>query len=268
MNENHARTITRTATRHETHKTTTDNVWLDSTRLETDGDLSSSFRIPMSGLRPRFAELMEVQRQAGIVHVHRRLDVPLDHVFLLDEIELRIERYGDAGSAAGNVSVTADPPAEPRRASRRLAQSFTLRTPDGLHASGRSRARFVPRSVYERLRNQATMSPTVHDPRAPDRSAQTTEIPFSYNSDDPILADHDSDHVSAMSIVCAVERIVSTWPDEPGLASFGIEFQRYTEVRPTPTIRLHARDDTILIGQILQQGIVTAVFTGETSRRR
>ena len=54
----------------EVHKHRAEHVWVTEAEAVEDGMLAIAFEVPDSNDLVRFADLMEVQRQSGIVHVH------------------------------------------------------------------------------------------------------------------------------------------------------------------------------------------------------
>ncbi|OFL64793.1 AfsA-related hotdog domain-containing protein [Brevibacterium sp. HMSC063G07] len=247
-------------TQHETHKRNPFAVWTRTARLEPHGGLTAAYSIPGTVSTFHLSTLMEVQRQAGIVHVHRGLGIPYDHVFVLDLIELRLHEHVERIPVSGIVNVTVTN--SDRGARRRLDQEYTIVTQDGRVAKGRTRARFIPRPVYERLRQRNPIGTPDHG----DRDLESPEIwhdhPFVIDDTDPILSDHASDHVSAMSVVCALERILGATTGEPQLRSLQLEFLHYTELEPRSIIRLQKTEGDNVAGRLMQDGVGKAAFAG------
>lgn len=251
-------------TQQETHKITKKGVWLNRAVVTTSGDLDASYRLPRRNGSARLAELMEIQRQAGIVHVHREFGVPYDDVAILDTIELRMCGQRPPNAVIGRINVSASKSVPRRTPTRNLEQRYQVTTPAGVSAIGMTQARFVPSSVYERLRNRGEKSSP--SGRSDDHGAPTwQEEPFAPDPDDPVLSDHGADHISAMSLVCEVEAIVDRHCGPDSLASLRVEFNRYAELHPRPVIRLRAMSDDAFEGFLVQNGETKAVFTGTVS---
>ena len=80
----------------DVHKSRPENVWIRDLRRESAHTVSAAFRIPPPPGLPRFAELMEVQRQAGMLQLHRQLGVSHDDVLVLASESLPMSLRGDA----------------------------------------------------------------------------------------------------------------------------------------------------------------------------
>lgn len=208
---------------------------------------------------------MEIQRQAGIVHVHREFGVPYDDVAILDTIELRMCGQRPPNGVIGRIDVSASGSVPRRTPTRNLEQCYQVTTPTGVSSIGMTQARFVPSSVYERLRSRGEKSSS--SGRSDDHSALTwQEEPFAPDPDDPVLSDHGADHISAMSLVCEVETIVDRHCGPDSLASLRVEFNRYAELHPQPVIRVRAMSEVSFEGLLLQNGETKAIFSGTLSR--
>lgn len=248
-------------TRAETHKRTEAGVWLRRARQDALGGLETDFRVPGRPRGVRLAELMEVQRQAGIVHVHRGFGVPYDHIFVLDMIELRMSVPAQPPCRTGRVRVEAATPG--RGPVRSLIQDFTLLTDGGTTARGRTQARFVPPEVYARLRRPEH----AHEVAPGDPAVQgISAVPLQVDPTDPVLKDHPSDHISAMSLVCALEGLLSQDRSGSPLKAVRVDFRHYIDNDPTPMLEFSSARDGFISGALTQRGTAMATFAVSTHR--
>lgn len=246
-------------TRAETHKRTEAGVWLRTARQNALGGLETDFSIPAKSQGVRLSELMEVQRQAGIVHVHRGFGVPYDHIFVLDMIELRMSGAAQRPCRSGQVRVEAAAPG--RGPVRSLIQDFTLLTDGGTAAHGRTQARFVPPEVYARLRRpDHARQAAPGDPAAQGISA----VPLQVDPTDPVLKDHPSDHISAMTLVCALEGLLSQHRSGNPLKAVRVDFRHYIDNDPPPMLEFSSARDGFIAGALTQRGTPMATFTVAT----
>lgn len=227
--------------------------------------MRASFSIPTGRGSLRFAELMEVQRQAGIVHAHQLLCVPLDDTFILNSIDLHVdgsERRRLASGVQGSIEVTEVDTVRTNTQIRSASQAFEIRSPGGLRAHGASTANFIPKSVYERIRGRGPQ--VVHAAErslASDYREKRREI-LLVDQTDPLLSDHSSDHISAMSVINAIERLAIAEAPGPHVAELSLRFIAYAELQPAPILEL-ALDDTRAFNGVLDQGgSVRATFSG------
>ena len=70
------------------HKHSADNVWIRQPHPDAGTEARLAYHYPENFEQARLADLIEVQRQAGIFYVHSHLGVPADHVFVLSSISL------------------------------------------------------------------------------------------------------------------------------------------------------------------------------------
>lgn len=244
----------------DVHKSHPGNVWVSDMRQESPHTLSATFRIPPAKHPPRFAELMEVQRQAGMLQLHRQAKVAHHAVLVLDRISLRFVVDGVAGrDAVRSGRVRSHLVAAPETRTRRtLRQFFDLETEHGLIALGRSQVKVLPRPLYVRLRRSAAETPTEADAGT---SSATGFTPLPIAAGDPLTSDHPSDHVTAMQLAAAIERAITGTRPGSALTSLKLVFRAYTERATTPLVRSSAHDDGIITGDVRQGGLVRAHFS-------
>lgn len=249
------------------HKLQPQNVWIRCPREESAYSLSTRFDVPLQGRALRFVDLLEVQRQAGILQAHRQLAVPEDEVFTLDMIALKLvapvwdaEVVREDGRIRTQIVASA-----PRGRSRALAQHFALESAAGLVAVGQSRASLIPRKVYDRVRGQDRNSGAQGDPVS--RVRLDYEHRLQVDDHDPLLSDHPSDHVTAMQIIADVERAAADVWSEGRIRSLKMVFREYLEVDPAPTLRLRVSSTSRLMAEVVQFGRVGAKATGRLTMR-
>ncbi len=251
----------------EIHKSQPTNVWIHSPKEESAHSLSTDFEVPSEEKPLRFVDLVEVQRQAGILQAHRQLGVPEGEVFTLDMIALKvIARAGvsdmllDSGRVRAQIVATAA-----RGKTRSLGQYFTLEGRAGLIAVGKAHASLMPRKVYERVRAQSPVSRP--------RTTPAPSVRFSYEKhlhvdlEDPLLSDHPSDHITAVQAIAGVERAAADIGPQRQLRALKIVFQHYIDIDPVPTLRLREAGESRFLAEVIQQGAVRARATGKLTIR-
>ncbi len=224
--------------------------------------MSTRFEIPVSDGTPRFVDLIEVQRQVGILQAHRQLGVPEGEVFTLDQIALTLVTHSfpsevprDRGSIRAQIVATSA-----RGRARSLAQHFALEGPFGLIAIGRARASLMPRAVYERVREQARASNPLGAMSLP--AEFSYEQPLYVDTTDPLQSDHPSDHLTAMQTIADVERVARLVVPHAGLRSLKLVFQRYADADPSPILRLNVSAAGRLAAEVVQLDVCRAKVAG------
>lgn len=244
------------------HKIKQENVWIHHPIEESAHSLSTRYEVPVGERALRFVELIEVQRQIGILQAHRQFGVPEGEVFTLDQIGLTLltrsqpsEVPRDRGSVRAQIVATST-----RGRARALAQHFSLESDSGLIAVGRAQASLIPQSVYERVRAHARVS----NPLSPFtlRQGFSYEEPLQVDTRDPLLTDHPSDHLTAMQAIADVERVARQMVPGAGLRSLKLVFQRYADAEPTPTLRLNISAAGRLSAEVMQLGVRRAKVSG------
>lgn len=244
------------------HKVKPENVWIHHPIAESAYSLSTRFEVPVGERVLRFVDLIEVQRQIGILQAHRQFGVPAGEVFTLDQIALTLltrtqpaDVPRDRGSVRAQVVATST-----RGRARSLAQHFSLEGDFGLIAVGRARASLIPRSVYERVREHARVSNPLSSLTL--RPGFDYEEPLQVDLSDPLLSDHPSDHLTAMHTIADVERVAHQLAPHAGLRSLELVFQRYADAEPSPTLRLNISNAGRLTAEVMQLGVRRAKVSG------
>jgi len=246
----------------EVHKRRPENVWLQDAVHESPHSMHSRFEVPPRGVRIRFVDLIEVQRQIGILQAHRQLGVPRNTVFVLDRIALKfVTRATIADVPRNEGTIRAHIVATGARGRpRSLSQHFSIEVPSGLLAVGTARASLIPQGVYDRVR------------RLPPESAPSEMRPTTSDSGyagalvvdgrDPLFSDHPSDHLTAMQVLADVERVaVASFPPA-GVRELKLAFYRYTDVEPAPLLRLNVAQRGRFQAEVTQRGARSAKVTG------
>jgi len=246
----------------DVHKVSPENVWIHHPIQESAYSLSTRFEVPLGGRTPRFVDLIEVQRQTGILQAHRQLGVPEGDVFTLDQIALTLVTRSpssdvprERGSIRAQIVATSA-----RGRARSLSQYFSLEGNLGLIAIGRARASLIPRAVYERVREQARMSSVMNE--TPQQAGFSYEQHLHVDTSDPLLSDHPSDHLTAMQTIADVERVTRQLAPNAGLRSLKLLFQRYADADPSPILRLSVSATGRLTAEVVQLGVRRARVTG------
>ncbi|WP_417555522.1 AfsA-related hotdog domain-containing protein [Microbacterium sp.] len=243
----------------EVHKKRPENVWLRDPVQESAHSIRSRFEVPPRGPRLRFVDLIEVQRQLGILQAHRQFGVPDNAVLVLDRIALKFVTRADAHPHEGTIRaqiVATSAGGRPRA----FSQYFSIEAPSGLVAVGTARASLIPQTVYDRVRGLAFNAPP------PARSA--TKSVFDYegalhvDSRDPLLSDHPSDHLTAMQALADVERVALLDLPMARIRKLKLAFYRYADLQPPPLLRLNISPRGKLDAEVAQLGASCAMITG------
>lgn len=245
------------------HKVKPENVWIHHPIQESAYSLSTRFDVPVDERTLRFVDLVEVQRQIGILQAHRQLGVPDGEVFTLDQIALTlVTRSSPADVPRQHGSIRAQIVATSSRGrARSLAQHFALEGPAGLIAIGKARASLIPRQVYERVREQARSSNPLSALSL--RSGFAYEQPLQVDTTDALVSDHPSDHLTAMQTIADVERVARQMAPNARLRSLKLVFQRYADAEPSPILRLNVSVTGKLAAEVVQLGVRRAKVSGE-----
>jgi hypothetical protein len=228
--------------------------------------LAAQFAVHSYGERPRLAELIEVQRQIGLLHSHRVLHVPRHEIFILEEIALTISDGSllpQPHPLCGFATTVSTAPLYRGGRVQRADHRVELRTDTGLHATGRSTAFFVPARTYRRLQERlrdGTKSST-YEPAATMRETLTVD------TRDPILSDHQNDHVSGMAVICAIERFFAEHASQMSLKSLTLRFERHLTTRPPAVLAFRFPTPTAFEGEAVQEGTPGVRFVGELVER-
>lgn len=252
----------------DAHKLSAARFWLASQGLMEDRRLQIGFSIPTKTGTVRLAELLEVQRQAGLACVHQVLQAPRDRVFILDAIAIACisdEASGPKLLSAGKVDVKLLEAGGFGPRARRAVLGFTIRAQDTAIGQGSAEVRLVSQAVYERIRHRPAAISTCQTEAHPASPHGTRRVRFAIDSSDPILTDHPSDHVTAMSLACAVERLVCSEPNTAPLVELGMRFHSYAEPNQPSELQLRGLSRGRFSGELLQLSQVMAEFSGRHS---
>lgn len=252
------------------HKHHAANVWLKNKKTLNTRKIHFDYRTPAWVAGPRIADLVEVERQAGIYFVHDQLGIPTDHVFVLSSISIQRASDGPVPTVSAGGSITVSeaphPDADSRRRAAETRLAFHLTSASGT-AEGEARVRVVPTRVYERMRSR----PPASQPRAtapPAGARHKSPIIFKGNVQvdptDPVLSDHAADHISAMTVIVSVERGLTSLGAAP-VREFRIDFHAYLEHGAPAVYEITLVTDGGFTGSVRQNDVVCATFVGEAN---
>lgn len=253
------------------HKHKAENVWLRRAQVHEDGSLHVEYQHPPETAEGRIADLIEVQRQAGIYYVHSQLHVPEGMVFVLSSISL--ERVAQTCNqrppsvpSSGSVVVQAEKSiADAPRASE-TALTFRMLSSSET-AAGAATVRVLSRRVYERMRSYQPGASACNVPREARQSnvsAEPYEGTIDVDLQSPLLSDHASDHISAMSVIVAIERSLF----ERGAVrvdTLSANFHAYLGLNEKATYYLHLGPDGAFNGSVEQTTMHCVTFSGQAS---
>lgn len=235
----------------QVHKVDESNVWISHPREHSEHALSARYEIPSVVPRLRFVDLMEAQRQAGMLQVHRQLGATPGDVFILDSISLSALRNDVVGRDECRQGLIRSHLVEgsARRATRSVEQCFLLEGRAGVIARGRSRATVIPHALHRRLRMRKV---------TPEPESVSMGEPLILDYSDPLSSDHSTDHVTAMQVASAVERLASERHAHTTLASLKLKFLQYIELEPQLTMLSKVSPSGRLKSRVMQSGQVKA----------
>lgn len=253
---------------NDVHKVKTENLWLEHAIAVDECSALVAFRMPDARVRNRIADLMEVQRQAGIFFAHQSLGVPMGHIFVLLSISLRIDQRAILAPSpvSGTVLVQEEPHIKKLKAPAHASLSFLFRNHDVV-AQGSARVRFLTPGVYHRMRHvlNVVQDDNLIDPPTPDlKGAGSVFGRIDVGLDDHLLTDHLSDHHSAMSVIVAVEHAIHHQLPDRTLVSLDLEFENYLELTAEPVFSLRPSSKDFLAGEVKQNGIRCARISAST----
>lgn len=252
----------------DVHKVRPENVWIQDPIRESPHSLSALFEVPVGARALRLVDLIEVQRQAGILQAHQQFGVPRNEVFVLDQMAMTrvisVLEWAEShrrGRIRSQIVATGV-----RGRARSLVQHFALETSEGLIAIGRAKSSLIPAAVYQRVRQHASESDRLNPPSK--GSAFTYEGLLQVDMQDPLLSDHPSDHLTAIQAIADVERVAQRVAPRSSLRKLRLTFQRYADASPAPTLRLKVSPAGRLAAEIVQHGVRRATLAGAVVERR
>ncbi|MFF7994378.1 ScbA/BarX family gamma-butyrolactone biosynthesis protein [Kitasatospora xanthocidica] len=250
------------------------------------------------GARHDPIQAAETIRQVGLYLAHTRFGVPLDHKFMMWNLDYTTRpRRLLIGAKPTDLSIEAKLVAQPRRT--RSTIDFTLSTVvrrgPHLAATGYSRFTTVPGTTYQRLRrgrvDDAALpapGPTA-EPLPPARVGRLrpcdvvlapTDAPGTWHLTPdfwhPILFDHANDHIPGMVLIEAARQATNalTSPVTITPTSAATTFHRYAEHdAPTTITAVHTPGEdpdaltTTVTGHQHGEPIFTTVLTGHPDHR-
>ena len=231
------------------HKSESRNIWLSAAELNLDGSLKLSFEIP-ADLHPRFAEYVEVQRQATHAFAHLCLSVPDGALSMLETAEIVLSDAMPQETRfphAGYVVVCQTIAGAPRGGVYNINVTVEFFTTDGAIAVGKVTGKYLPQRLYDRLRTSAPRRtvPEIAETFGEVPPAQVVE-PFVVDLTNPILSDHETDHVSGMAVVCATEQIVALYLPNRTLIQLSTAFLAFIEKDSPAFLELKVTGNTFI----------------------
>lgn len=252
----------------DAHKLDSRNLWLSTAVNDEQNRFTVNFSIPAGSGPLRFVDLIEVERQAGIVFAHSYLDVPHDAAFVLSEIALELVsgvRWPGKTGLTGTIQVSLADPAEKARSLRKATLNFGLSVHGRPSGRGSATVRFLPLKLYARFRRRRTDSELDADDES--RYEHATPNTIAMNPMDPLVNDHLTDHVSGIAVAAAIDNVVTTQPGERVLRMLSLRFHDYIEHHPPAALHIDRVGDGELRGSVRQGGIPKATFSGLLSLR-
>jgi hypothetical protein len=245
----------------DAHKQDPSNLWLTSAAVDEQQNFSAGFIIPARDNPLRLVDLIEVERQAGIVFAHHHFSLPGDTVFVLTAISLDAVSADDwqgSGRLSGRVKVSAaDPPAtQPIRHAR---IRFSLEMRRGSLAWGTAAVSFLTPGLHARLRRRAIEGQPRLKDGAPLEEMGAGIVPTDLM--DPLVGDHSSDHVSGMAVAVGIERTLTARSGET-LRGLSLRFHEYVEHLSPLLLSVDDRRHGQVVGRVHQRGVTKAEFSG------
>ncbi|PRI11225.1 hypothetical protein [Leucobacter massiliensis] len=259
------------------HKVEQRHGWLTASTPNGEDAIDFGYRLP-GDLRPGAAEYVEVQRQATHALAHLLLRVPFESRAMLSSADLVFhgDEPGEAAPRAGRARLRTRVDGRAVRGVAHIdvgAEFFAGNdAPSGAcFATGRITGKYLPQRLYDRLRTAAAPAASkaaaesgVTDPAAPEHETAASALvdalaveELVVDRSNPILADHETDHVDGMAVVCASEEMASRFM--PGRRLRGITTRFIAFIEKAEPARLAVRQDgERLIVSVVQRGAVRA----------
>lgn len=252
------------------HKADHRNLWLVGVEARGTTTITFRFRIPRR-VRPGLSEYMEVQRQATHAFAHLHLGVPLDSRAVLSSAQTCIGVVRAALPSTGSVSVRANIEGRAARGVVDIDVGFRF-TVDGSAegngpgdpglgiGEGRITGKYLPPRLYARLRAAEARDDASAEAGVFGQTGQVIEE-LAIEPDNPILADHETDHISGMAVVCAAERLAAKYFPARRLRELTTRFFAFIEKSEPAHVVLQAAGDRIAT-TVTQGGRVRARVEG------
>ncbi|MFJ7244729.1 ScbA/BarX family gamma-butyrolactone biosynthesis protein [Kitasatospora sp. NPDC098652] len=239
----------------------------------------------------------ETVRQAGLYLAHSRYDIPLDHRFLMWNLDYTARAHRlSIGATPTDLTIEASLLPRPRRTRSTIDFTFTATVRRGPHLAATGEARFttVPDSTYRRLRGARPASGPIpvaaaagDDRRLPpalvgrarpcDVVLTPTGTPGAwYLTPDlrhPILFDHAGDHIPGMVLLEAARQAANALAAPVTVTAAATTFHRYAEHdAPTTVTARHTPGEdpdaltTTVTGHQHGEPIFTTILTGRPDR--
>jgi len=140
--------------------------------------------------------------------------------------------------------------------------------------TGRITGKYLPQRLYDRIRASAARGGSTGDCPASDGPvvepvADRVTEELTVDVGNPILGDHETDHISGMVVVCAAERLAEQHLPERRLRGLVTRFLSFIEKSEPAQVELHEIDDRLLV-TVVQRGAPCAQVEGtlDEGRRR
>lgn len=250
----------------DAHKRDADNLWITNIVSSGATAMALEFQIPQACSTRRLPDLIEVQRQAGMVFAHKSLDVPHSSVHVLRAFRLELNGIPEAAPQsplAGKASLTLLDSHSVQGRVRSAHASIEIACADGTRGTGTLTAMFLPPSVYERLRSTQHPDNPIAGALATDRRNERGWVHETVRADsaNPLLSDHENDHITAMALVCAIEgSLVRT--ARASIRALAFDFSEYIEHSPPPQYSYTLTPSGGFDGFVSQSGKTKAAFSG------
>lgn len=248
------------------HKADHRNLWLTGVDGRDSRSVAFGFRIP-DAVQPGIAEYVEVQRQATHAFAHLQLGVPLGSRALLSTAELLLDEGWRVLPRSGRVAVRANIDDRAARGVADIDVGLRFIAPVGPGSrderigEGRITGKYLPQRLYDRIRgSSARRSAAAVDAVTEPPVGQVVEE-LAVDVGNPILGDHESDHISGMVVVCAAERLAGQHFPERRLRGLVTRFFAFIEKSDPAHVVLQVIDDRV-VATVMQRGIPCAQADG------
>lgn len=141
---------------------------------------------------------------------------------------------------------------------RSVTQDFRFVFDNGVNAVGRGVTRFVPKKIYERVRQLPDRGEQV----APADNLWTDSLTVASNSGGELASDHWSDHISAIQLISATEKCLLANVPLAAIVEIQFNFTNYTEHSPEANLRIAVEEPGRFHGLVDQGDSVRAHFWG------
>ncbi|WP_217132540.1 hypothetical protein [Leucobacter chinensis] len=243
------------------HKQNRENLWLREVSGQEEGALSFLFKVPES-VDIGVADYIEVQRQATHTFAHSILSIPLNYASIMRNTSIELtSSVTQARHLPREGIVTVKEQSTGTQSISKTDKNFVTLFEAGKRiAGGNIMGRYLPQNVYKRLRSSLIGTQHITDVISAEPLVEVNASLGEF-SGNPMLDDHEVDHLPGMAVVWFVEEILRRDVPSARLQSLSINFSGFIEKHYPSRLNLSASSDEFH-GSVAQHGRMCTKFSG------